>query len=86
MRIGLLTKEWPPENYGGAGVHVEYLTRELRKLIEVDVQCWGAPREDATAHQVPDTLADANACRDYATAARTKLDARLDEERAKMAP
>ena len=61
MRIGLITKEWPPESYGGAGVHVEYLTRELRKLIDVDVQCWGAPRPDATAHQVPDTLADANA-------------------------
>ncbi len=61
MRIGLLTREWPPENYGGAGVHVEYLTRELRKLIDVDVQCWGAPRPDALAHQVPDTLAKANA-------------------------
>jgi starch synthase len=61
MRIGLITREWPPEAYGGAGVHVEYLTRELRKLIDVDVQCWGAPREDATAHEVPATLADANA-------------------------
>jgi starch synthase len=60
MRIGLFTREWPPEAYGGAGVHVEYLARELRKLIEVDVQCWGAPRPDATAHQVPSTLADAN--------------------------
>jgi starch synthase len=60
MRIGLLTREWPPEAYGGAGVHVEYLTRELRRLIDVDVQCWGAPREDATAHQVPETLAGAN--------------------------
>ncbi len=61
MRIGLLTREWPPEAYGGAGVHVEYLARELRKLIDVDVQCWGAPRPDATAHQVPETLASANA-------------------------
>jgi starch synthase len=61
MRIGLLTREWPPEAYGGAGVHVEYLARELRKLIDVDVQCWGAPRTDANAHQVPDTLAGANA-------------------------
>lgn len=61
MRIGLLTREWPPEAYGGAGVHVEYLGRELRKLIDVDVQCWGAPRPDATAHQTPETLADANA-------------------------
>jgi starch synthase len=61
MRIGLLTREWPPEAYGGAGVHVEYLTRELRSLIDVDVQCWGAPRQDATAHQVPGTLSGANA-------------------------
>ena len=61
MRIGLLTREWPPEAYGGAGVHVEYLARELRKLIDVDVQCWGAPRPDATAHQVPATLTNANA-------------------------
>ena len=61
MRIGLLTREWPPEAYGGAGVHVEYLARELRKLIDVDVQCWGAPRTDANAHQVPETLAGANA-------------------------
>ena len=60
MRIGLLTREWPPEAYGGAGVHVEYLARELRKLIDVDVQCWGAPREDATAHQVPIGLAGSN--------------------------
>ncbi len=61
MRIGLLTREWPPEAYGGAGVHVEYLARELRKLIDVDVQCWGAPRPDATAHLVPATLSSANA-------------------------
>ena len=61
MRIGLLTREWPPEAYGGAGVHVEYLARELRKLIDVDVQCWGAPRTDANAHLVPETLAGANA-------------------------
>jgi starch synthase len=60
VKIGLLTKEWPPENYGGAGVHVEYLTRELRKLIDVDVQCFGAPREDATAHTTPAGLAKAN--------------------------
>ncbi|MCU1594767.1 MAG: hypothetical protein JWO12_2159, partial [Frankiales bacterium] len=29
MRIGILTREWPPEVYGGAGVHVEYLSRSL---------------------------------------------------------
>ena len=38
MRIGVLTREWPPEVYGGAGVHVEYLVRELRRLAEVDAE------------------------------------------------
>lgn len=61
VRVGIVTKEWPPENYGGAGVHVEYLVRELRKIIDVDVQCFGAPRADATAYEVPAYLADANA-------------------------
>ena len=51
MRVALLTREYPPEVYGGAGVHVEYLARELRAFEDVDVHCWGSPREDATAHQ-----------------------------------
>ncbi len=52
-RIALLTREYPPEVYGGAGTHVEYLTRELRHLTEVSVQCWGAPRTEpgVTSHQ-----------------------------------
>jgi starch synthase len=41
MRVGLMTREYPPEVYGGAGVHVEYLSRELAKLMEVEVHCWG---------------------------------------------
>jgi len=51
--IALLTREYPPEVYGGAGTHVEYLTRELRNLIEVSVQCWGARRTErgVTSHQ-----------------------------------
>ena len=51
--IALLTREYPPEVYGGAGTHVEYLTRELRKLAEVSVHCWGAPRTEpgVTSHQ-----------------------------------
>jgi starch synthase len=36
-----MTREYPPEVYGGAGVHVEYLSRELAKLMEVEVHCWG---------------------------------------------
>ena len=47
MRAALLTREYPPDVYGGAGVHVEYLARELRKLIDVDVHAWGADREPA---------------------------------------
>lgn len=57
----MLTKEWPPDIYGGAGVHVEHLVAELQRKIEVDVQCFGQPRADATAHTVPPSLADANA-------------------------
>jgi alpha-maltose-1-phosphate synthase len=52
-KIALLTREYPPEVYGGAGTHVEYLTRELRRLTEVSVHCWGAPRTEpgVTSHQ-----------------------------------
>ncbi len=46
MRVGLMTREYPPNVYGGAGVHVEYLSRELAKLIEVEVHCWGTQRYD----------------------------------------
>lgn len=60
VRAAVITKEWPPDNYGGAGVHVEYLVRELRTLIDVDVHCFGAPRPDATAHEVPANLRGAN--------------------------
>ena len=41
MRVGLFTREYPPHVYGGAGVHVEYLSREMARKIEVDVRCWG---------------------------------------------
>jgi starch synthase len=60
MRIGLLTREWPPEVYGGAGVHVEYLARELRRLAEVQVHCFGPQRGDATAHTYDPVLDGAN--------------------------
>src|SRR5579875_1181401 len=46
MRAGLFTREYPPNVYGGAGVHVEYLSRELAKKIEVEVHCWGDQRSD----------------------------------------
>src|SRR4051794_22831884 len=43
-RVALLTREYPPEIYGGAGVHVEYLARELAGLVDVPAQAWGAGR------------------------------------------
>lgn len=46
MRVGLMTREYPPNVYGGAGVHVEYLARELARKIEVEVHCWGTQKED----------------------------------------
>ena len=50
MRIGLLTREWPPEVYGGAGVHVEFLVPRLRELVDVDVHCFGGPRSGEGVH------------------------------------
>jgi starch synthase len=44
LRVGLFTREYPPQVYGGAGVHVDYLSRELAREIEVEVRCWG-PQE-----------------------------------------
>ena len=46
MRAGLFTREYPPNVYGGAGVHVDYLSRELAKTIEVEVHCWGDQQSD----------------------------------------
>jgi starch synthase len=46
MRVGLFTREFPPEIYGGAGVHVDYLSRELAKEITVEVHCWGSQNAD----------------------------------------
>lgn len=63
MQIGIVTREWPPDVYGGAGVHIEHLVAALRSLPagpEVDVHCFGEPRPDATAHAVPAGLRDAN--------------------------
>ncbi len=62
MRIGLMTREYPPEVYGGAGVHVEYLARELGRLpaVDVDVHCFGADRPGAQAERPWQRLAAAN--------------------------
>ena len=51
LRVALLTREYPPEVYGGAGVHVTYLARELARLVDLTVHCQGADRPDAVAHR-----------------------------------
>jgi starch synthase len=62
MRVAVLSREYPPDVYGGAGVHVEFLVRELRKLIDVEVHCFGGDRPEAGvyAYQPPAPLASAN--------------------------
>ncbi len=46
MKSLILTNEFPPNIYGGAGVHVDYLTRELSRLMEVEVRCFGSDGRD----------------------------------------
>ncbi|WP_110781993.1 glycogen synthase [Mycolicibacterium parafortuitum] len=60
MRVAMMTREYPPEVYGGAGVHVTELVGQLRLLCEVDVHCMGAPRPGATVAQPDPALAGAN--------------------------
>jgi len=62
-RVGLVTKEWPPQVYGGAGVHAVQLTQALRELdgVSVDVHCFGGVRDDgAIGYSTPASFADAN--------------------------
>ena len=63
MRVDIVTKEYPPEIYGGAGVHVTELVKALRESIEVQVRAFGAERDEAgtTAYGVPEELSRANA-------------------------
>ncbi|MFC5791456.1 glycogen synthase [Agromyces tardus] len=63
MRVDLLTREYPPEVYGGAGVHVAELVRALRRDIDVSVRCFGAPRDEVgtVAYATPAEFAAANA-------------------------
>ena len=58
MNVAILTREYPPDVYGGAGVHVEYLACELSRLIDVTVHCWGDDRPGAVAHRPWPALSD----------------------------
>lgn len=62
MRVSLLTREYPPEVYGGAGVHVDFLSRHLRELVDLQVLCMGADRPGALAFAEQDSrFPDGNA-------------------------
>jgi alpha-maltose-1-phosphate synthase len=61
LRVAMLTREYPPEVYGGAGVHVEYLARSLARLVDLTVHCQGADRDGAVAHRPWAHLAGASA-------------------------
>jgi alpha-maltose-1-phosphate synthase len=59
LKVALLTREYPPDVYGGAGVHVEYLARGLRRLVDLTVHCQGGPsRDDAVTHHPWASLGD----------------------------
>ncbi|WP_067688532.1 glycogen synthase [Nocardia jejuensis] len=60
MRVAMMTREYPPEVYGGAGVHVTELVPRLRELCDVTVHCMGVPRPDAVVHQPDPMLYAAN--------------------------
>jgi starch synthase len=60
LKVALLTREYPPEVYGGAGVHVTYLARELAGLVDLTVHCQGKDRPDAVAHRPWDLLSGTN--------------------------
>ncbi len=67
MRVDIVTKEFPPEIYGGAGVHVAELSRVLAKHVELQVRAFGAPRDadfhgaTVTSYSTPEDLSAANA-------------------------
>ena len=63
VRVDLLTREYPPHVYGGAGVHVVGLTRVLARTIDVRVHCFDGPRDEpgVSGYSVPTDLATANA-------------------------
>ena len=63
LKVALLTREYPPEVYGGAGVHVEYLARELAPFVDLTVHCQGKPRTTAVAHSPWSLLSESNSAK-----------------------
>lgn len=63
MRVDVISREYPPHVYGGAGVHVTELVRAMRNSIDVRVRCFDEPvaEEGTYGYTVPEDLRDANA-------------------------
>ena len=83
MKAALLSREYPPDVYGGAGVHVEYLARELARLIDLEVHCFGQPRAGGinpavVAHPAWDRLVGREAHRAALGAMSVDLDMAAD--------
>ncbi|MDQ6725833.1 MAG: glycogen synthase [Actinomycetota bacterium] len=74
MRVAILTREYPPEVYGGAGVHVTHLVEELSRLVDVDVQCFGKVRDDPRARAYEPWPAIAGRRADQAALAAMSVD------------
>lgn len=62
ISVAMLTKEWPPQIYGGAGVHVANLVQALQRepALDLAVHCFGAARRDATGYQLPSPFTEIN--------------------------
>lgn len=62
VKVAMITKEWPPNIYGGAGVHVTNLVSALQELPDLhsEVHCFGAKRLDALAHELTGELSSLN--------------------------
>lgn len=71
MRAAIVTREYPPEVYGGAGVHVEYLVRSLVRHVTVDVHCFGKPRAAAEVRRAYEPWAELDGSEPELAALRT---------------
>lgn len=62
VKVAMITREWPPEIYGGAGVHISNLVSALNESGEIEsfVHCFGGPRGDASNYQLPSELSSIN--------------------------
>lgn len=62
LSVALLTREWPPNIYGGAGVHARNLVEALKETLQVNsqVHCFGSPRIDATGYELKPPFTEIN--------------------------